>query len=89
MQRFAESGYKQESLRWEHFRLFNGEQLYLIDLGRVSNFGEDEDKAVWVEESLKELRRLLPPAEEFFSGEALMQSMQEEWEGIGKPVKWG
>jgi hypothetical protein len=43
--RFTQSGYKQESMRWEHFRLFEN-QLYLVDLGRISKFGPKDDFGV-------------------------------------------
>jgi len=58
LNRFAESGYKHNDVRWRHFGTWQG-KVYLLDLGDITKFGEAENPKEWVKNMMDLLRRKL------------------------------
>lgn len=57
--RFAKSGFQHNDVGWRHLG-FLGKNLYLFDLGEISELPKDEAKS-WVETTLEDLKRRMSP----------------------------
>lgn len=71
--KFVQVGFKQGSMRWSHIGFFpvanepgdddeedSAMAVYIMDLGRLENFEDNNEKNIWVQQSIEALRSAVP-----------------------------